>query len=333
MQKILHGGFPDFLGGIKPFFIEGVGQTDPDAGKRHERIVTALHRLVIGALALHVEMPARQLAGQSDVLPLLADGDGQKLVGDDDLHRPVVLVDDDPRDLGRSQGVADELGGVHVPGDDVDLLAAQFLDDALDPAALHPHAGAHRVDIGVVGGDGDLGPHARLPGGPHDGHDTLADFRDLGAEKGDDKIRVRPRQHDLRPPRILQHVQDEGPDAVAAAVALLGDLLAHRQDALGLAEIDDDVPPIDPLHDPVDDLAPALDEDSVDRILLRVLQLLDDDLLGGLGGDAAEGVRVHLGAEAVADLAVRVEQATLTEADLKHRILDHLGHLFELEHL
>ena len=47
------------------------------------------------------------------------------------------------------------------PGDDVDLLALQLLDDGLDAAALHADAGADRVDRAVVADHADLGAAAR----------------------------------------------------------------------------------------------------------------------------------------------------------------------------
>ena len=48
--------------------------------------------------------------------------------------------------------------------DDVDLLAAEFDNDALEPAATDSDAGPHAIDFHVVRDDGNLGAAAGLPG-------------------------------------------------------------------------------------------------------------------------------------------------------------------------
>ena len=70
--------------------------------------------------------------GETDVLAAAADGERQLVVGHHHLDPAFLLVDDDARDRGRLQAVDDEGGEVLAPGDDVDLLALQLLDDGLD---------------------------------------------------------------------------------------------------------------------------------------------------------------------------------------------------------
>src|SRR6185295_2498687 len=85
-----------------------------------------LDLLALLLLALDVDAPAHELGGQADVLALLADGEGELLVLDHDLHDLLLFVDDgDPADLGRRQRLLHEHDRVLVPLDDVDLLAAQ----------------------------------------------------------------------------------------------------------------------------------------------------------------------------------------------------------------
>jgi hypothetical protein len=115
-----------------------------DEGERVDRLLLHLLELALGD---DVELPVGELRREADVLPLAADGEGELLVGDDELHGVVGVVDDDARDLRRRDGVAHEAGRVAVVGDDVDALAAQLLHDGLDARALDAHAGAHRVDV------------------------------------------------------------------------------------------------------------------------------------------------------------------------------------------
>jgi len=56
-------------------------------------------------------------------------------------------------DLGndrRGEGVHHELGRVHVPGHDVDLFSAKFLDDILHSRALHSHARTYGIHVGIA---------------------------------------------------------------------------------------------------------------------------------------------------------------------------------------
>ena len=79
-----------------------------------------------------------------------------------------------------------------------------------------------------------------------------------------------------------------GDDAVADAVGLARHLLAHRQDRLGAADVDDEVAALEAADDAGDELALAVLVLVVDVLALGLADALDDDLLGGLRGDAAE---------------------------------------------
>ena len=92
------------------------------------------------------------------------------------------------------------------------------------------------------------------------------------------------------PAGALVDVHHVGDDPVARPVRLAGHLLAHRQDGLGPAQIHDDVAALEAADDAGDQLAllvPVLVEDV---LALGLAHALQDHLLGGLGGDAAEGL-------------------------------------------
>ena len=79
-----------------------------------------------------------------------------------------------------------------------------------------------------------------------------------------------------------------GPDPLAGVVALAGDLLAAGQEGVGLAEVDDDRAPLEPLDGAGDQVAALVLELVEEAVALGLADLLDDHLLGGLGGDPAE---------------------------------------------
>ena len=84
-------------------------------------------------------------------------------------------------------------------------------------------------------------------------------------------------------------------------VAFRARLFLARQHGLDAADLDDDVAVLEPLDDAVDHLADALVVLGEDVLALGFADLLEDDLLGGLRGDAAEHFgrlrKLHLVAE------------------------------------
>ena len=104
------------------------------------------------------------LRRQPHVLAAPADGQRQLIFLDEHDGPPQPRVEEHFLDLGRLQGVGDQHLQRVVPADDVDALAAQFIDDVLDAAAAHADAGADAIDLHVDAGDGDLGAVAGLAG-------------------------------------------------------------------------------------------------------------------------------------------------------------------------
>ena len=278
-------------------------------------------------------MPPDELGGELHVLPPLSDREKELLLGDDHLHALPGLVHQHPDDLGRLKGVADEPGGVLVPGDDVDPLAAQLLHDALHAGSLHADARAHGVDVPVPGAHGDLGAEAGLPRHAEDGDHPLVDLGDLLLEELEDHPRVGPGEKDLRTPGRLADVLDVGPDPVALAVPLAGNLLRRGHDRLGLPEVDDEAVALVPLHDAVQDLPLPADELVVDDLALRVLHLLHDDLARRLGGDPPEILGAQPLAEAVAHLRLGVEDLRLLEGHRRLGVDDRLRRRSERQDL
>ena len=63
---------------------------------------------------------------------------------------------------------------------------------------------------------------------------------------------------------------------------------------VGLAEVDGDGAPLEPLDGPGDEVAALVFELVEEAVALGLADLLDDDLLGRLGGDPAQQLGVHL---------------------------------------
>ncbi|MCY1232385.1 hypothetical protein D9M72_448740 [compost metagenome] len=137
---------------------------------------------------------------------------------------------------------------------------------------------------------------------------------------------MRARQEDLRAALLAANVVDEGADAVAVAHVFARDHLVAADDAFATAEVDDDVAVFDALDRAVDDLADAILEFVELAITLGFANLLDDDLLGRLGGDAAEVHRRQRVGDEIAELGVRIAIASKLERDLRGIVVSLFDH-------
>jgi hypothetical protein len=153
----------------------------------------------------------------------------------------VFGVDDHSSDLGGRYRVANKARRIFAVGDDVDLFAAQLLHHRLDARALDADAGADRVHVAIARANGNLAARAGLTGRRLDPHDLFVDLADFLLEQLLEQALRGTRQDDLRTARVFLDIDDVGHDAVADSVVFALNLLAHRQDRLGLAEIHDDV--------------------------------------------------------------------------------------------
>ena len=239
--------------------------------------------------------------------------------------RVEVFVEHDLHHLGRLQGVDDERRGVRRPGNDVDFLALQLVDDRLHARAAHAHARADRVDRGIVGGDRDLGARARIASDRLHLDDAVIDFRHFLGEQPRGELRMGAGEEDLRAARLAPHVVDVSADAVAGAEHLARDQFVAPHDRLaraGAAEIDHDIAVFDALDLAVDDLTDAVLVDLILLVALGFADLLHQHLFGGLGGNPSVVERRQGFGDPVADLSRRVLLLRVGERDLRRLVLE-----------
>src|SRR5690606_24323869 len=122
-----------------------------------------------------VDLPARQLGRQADVLAACADGLGQVLGVDHDVHCVLVFVDHDGFDMSWRERTNDELGRIVGPQDDIDLFTTKLVAHSRDSRAAHAYASADGIDTLVVSHHSNFGTHARIAGCRLDLEQTLLD--------------------------------------------------------------------------------------------------------------------------------------------------------------
>jgi hypothetical protein len=142
------------------------------------------------------------------------------------------------------------------------------------------------------------------------------------------------RQDDLRSPAGNLHTDDIGADPVTLSISLPRDLFLLRQYRVGAPQINDDIAPLEALHDAVDELPFAAFELIVDNLALGIAHTLNNILFGCLSGNAAEHAGIQLTQKLIADFSIRVQALFgLVQGHLNRRIGNILHHRFGFEKL
>ena len=94
---------------------------------------------------------------------------------------------------------------------------------------------------------------------------------------------------------------EDAAHALALRVALRARLVLARDRRLRAAEVDDHVAALEPLDRARDELAELREVLVVDVVALGLADLLVEDLLGALGGDAAEALGRAIETDLVAE--------------------------------
>ena len=120
-------------------------------------------------------------------------------------------------------------------------------------------------------------------------------------------------------------------DTITSPVILPGNLLFIRQDSFCMPQINNKIIAVKTLNNSIYDFTFAIDKTGVNRIPFGILHFLDNYLFGRLGSYASEGGCIDFCAQAVANLAIRIQLATFFETDLKILLCNYFGHIFKLE--
>ena len=288
---------------------------------------------------LDVDLIAGQAGGQTGVLALLADGQGQLVVGHDDAAALAVIGHPDIHHVGGGQGGGNVFGGIFAEFDDVDLFAVEGVHHGGDALALGAHAGADGIDALVAGQDGHLGAAAGFAGHVPDLDDAVVDLGHLQLEQALHQARVGAGHHDLGAPGAAADLHHVDLAAHPLGQHFAGDLLADGEQGVGGfragadAQADVAVARVDAGDGAGEDLVLLAGELVVDHIALGFFQALDDDLLSVAGGDAAEIHVVHGDADGLAHADGTGDGLGVGAGDLAAGILHLVHHGFLEIHL
>ena len=233
--------------------------------------------------------------------------------------------------FGRADGLGYEAPGIRLPGNHVNLLSLQFVDNALDAVAPQADAGAYRVNPFLGGVDGNLAAKSGVPRDALDFHRTVIDLRHLNLEETLQHIPVAARDQDLRPLGPVSDVKDEYLNALSLLVPFGGYLFVQGHYGLGTAHIQDyGAIGLQLFYDAGNNVLPVLQEFFVQKFPFRLPEPLQNDLLGGLGRDAAGVVGQGFGRrDFVPQFYIPLDDRGILQGYFPGGVLYVLNHCFE----
>src|SRR6185437_1825183 len=276
--------------------------------------------------ALNINVPADQLAGEANVLPLFADGEGKLRILDDHLEALLLRIHElHTGDLGGAEGLLREGDRFLAVRNNVYFFAAQLANDGLDAHALHADAGADRVHVLIAAFDRDFGALSRFAGDGTDLDGAIVNFGHFHFKKALHQGGIGARDDDLRPLRGAIHGANGDTQAITDVVGLEAGLLALGQPGFGSAEVHDKVRAFGALHDAIEHLADAGVVFVVDRVALGLAHLLQNNLLRGLRGDSAQ----HSGGLGLGNFRADFDLRTLLAGFGERNFMEGIGRFFD----
>ena len=124
----------------------------------------SLKLLVLTLVLTDLHVPTNQLGGQAGILSTTTDRLGQVLFINGDVHNLIFLVEGNTTNLCGLECLGNKLTDVIIPSNDVDLLVVKLTHNIFDACSAKTNTSTHRVDLVVMGEDGDLGAVASFPG-------------------------------------------------------------------------------------------------------------------------------------------------------------------------
>ena len=135
---------------------------------------------LLGVLVLlDDKVHTHEAGGEAGILTAATDGLGELFFADGEVGLLLVLIDGDADDFDGLQRLADELGGIALPANDVHFLVVELANDVFHAGTTQAHAGTHGVYFLIGAMDGHFRAVTGLAGdaGDLDGAVTdLADF-------------------------------------------------------------------------------------------------------------------------------------------------------------
>src|SRR5262249_3565253 len=151
----------------------------------------------------------------------------------------------------------DQFLGRFAPSDDVDPLASELVDDALDAGPLDADTGHNGVDVGFARADRHLRAVSGLARQQRDRDALVGDLRDLGLEEGEEEGGMSGAEDDPGSLTELAHDQDDSTDRLVGAERLPRDLLRSGKKSFDRPEADLGSRPIEMLDRSGDEVADA----------------------------------------------------------------------------
>ena len=223
----------------QPCVDEGIGLLLLDSGNGGQRLDGSGNLFLEPdadlLLGVDVDLPPGEDAREPGVLAAAADGQRELIGVNKDVRPFFVVIDLEPLELRRGEGVGHVRLDVGIPADDVDFLVVEFPNDVFHPLAAKANAGTDGIHFFISRVHSELGSETGFAGDSLDLDRAVVDLGDLQLKQLEHKVGVPSGEDDLGMAVRALYGFHKATDAFAPLVFLGGHTLAVGQQGLEFA--------------------------------------------------------------------------------------------------
>ena len=169
------------------------------------------------------------------------------MIRNDDIGLGAVIRDHYLGDLRRRQCLRHEISEIIAEGNNVDLFAAELIDNHSHPGTTGAHACSNRINVVIIRPHRNFCSVSGLASTCSELNDAVSNFGNFKFKQTLNQTWVCTRDNDLRPLGGLANLNDVCLRTIAAVRSLIWDLFSLRHKCLDSSEVEKGIASLGPL--------------------------------------------------------------------------------------
>ncbi|EGE49067.1 Hypothetical protein APO_0033 [Acetobacter pomorum DM001] len=233
----------------------------------------------------NINIPTRQLASQTDILPTTANSQRKLLIRHNHFYATGFFIHHHLADFSRRQRIHYKSSGLRAPRDDINLFALQFGHNGLHTGTTHTNASPDRIDRRITRNHGHFGARTRVTRNGFNFNNAIINFWHFLRKQLGQKGRMRAGKENLRSTRLITHIVDIGAHAIRVTERFTRDQLITSQQRFCRTNFNQQIAVFGPLNGAVYNFTHAVLEFVILALAFIFTHALHNHLLGGLRGN------------------------------------------------
>ena len=236
----------------------------------------------------NIDVPTSQTRSKSHVLSTTADCQRQLIIANDDRRSSEFEAQTDFFNFSRLERVGDQHLAGFIPTNDVDLLAAEFVNNISNARTTNAHACTDSIDLCIHRRNRQFRAESRFARHRLDFDRSLCDFWNFGLKESTNKIGMRTAHHNLDLTACIADIKKNATNSITCLKLLAWNLLTLGHESFGAFQLHNQCIAFVTLRHTCDQFALTLREFIKERNALVFSESLDHHLLESLRWDASQ---------------------------------------------